>query len=245
MYRRINKFMRFFSIIILSFFCFAALSSQAQDTSRIKSKHAILGDTTILSKKDSAKISIDKKDSIAKKKPANPKRATLYSLILPGLGQFYNKKYWKVPIVLAAVGIPAYTFIDNRKWYNRTRYALAVLANGSYNQKDSLAKVNKELLPFIFLDTGHTQLNPYGITGLEKYRNYFRSNEDYSILFFLLFYGLNIVDATVDAHLKLFDVDRDLSIHIGIPSAPSSNTYAFSLFVDIHKAKSKLFNNAY
>jgi Family of unknown function (DUF5683) len=237
--------MRFFSIIILSFFCFAALSLHAQDASLIKSKPASVKDTTILLKKDSTKTSPDKKDSVAKKRPANPKRATLYSLILPGLGQIYNKKYWKVPIVLAAVGIPAYTFIDNRKWYNRTRYALAVLANGSYFQKDSIAKVNPQLIPFIFLDSARTQINPYGISGLEKYRNYFRSNEDYSILFFLLFYGLNIVDATVDAHLKLFDVDRDLSIHIGIPSTPSSNMYAFSLFVDIHKAKTKLFDNTY
>ena len=225
-------------------YCFIS-GLHAQDTLLIKTKPGSLGDTTILTKKDSVNTSLAKKDSILKKKTSNPRRATIYSTILPGAGQFYNKKYWKIPIVAAAVGIPAYTFFFNKQWYNKTRYALAVLANGSYNNKDSLAKVDPKLIGFIFLDDAHTQINTYGITGLEKYRNYFRSNEDYSVLFFLLFYGLNIVDATVDAHLKLFDVDRDLSIHFGIPSTPSGNTYAVSLFIDFHKKKPKLFDNTY
>jgi len=231
--------MRFFSIIILSFFYCSTL--RAQDTLPVKSKPVSLRDTTILTKKDTINTSLAKKDSIVKKKGSDPRRATIYSAIFPGAGQFYNKKYWKIPIVLTAVGIPTYTYFFNKSWYNKTRYALAVLANGSYNNKDSIARVDPKLIGFIFLDPAH-DINPYGITGLEKYRNYFRSNEDYSVLFFLLFYGLNIVDATVDAHLKLFDVDRDLSIHFGIPSTPSVNTYAVSLFIDIHKAKPKLFD---
>lgn len=236
--------MRFFSIIILFVFCFAN-ALHAQDTLLINPRHGSLGDTSILTKKNSIDVSLAKKDSILKKQVSNPRRATIYSTILPGAGQFYNKKYWKIPIVAAAVGIPVYAFFFNKSWYNKTRYALAVLANGSYNNKDSLAKVDPKLIGFIFTDDAHTQINSYGITGLEKYRNYFRSNEDYSVLFFLLFYGLNIVDATVDAHLKLFDVDRDLSIHFGVPSAPSGNSYAVSLFIDFHKKKPKLFDNAY
>ena len=49
------------------------------------------------------------RDSLSLKKH-NPKKATIYSAVLPGLGQAYNKKYWKIPIVYAAIGIPAYTF---------------------------------------------------------------------------------------------------------------------------------------
>ena len=236
--------MRFFSIIILFSFSFIC-ALHAQDTLLIKTKPGLLHDTTILTKKDTVNTSLAKKDSIVKQRGPNPRKATIYSLIFPGLGQFYNKKYWKIPIVLAAVGIPAYTYFDNKKWYNKTRYALAVIANGSYNSKDSIKRVDPKLIGFIFLDSGHTEINSYGVSGLQKYRNYFRSNEDYSVLFFLLFYGLNIVDATVDAHLKLFDVDRDLSIHFGVPSTPTINTYAVSLFVDLHKAKPRLFNNTY
>ncbi|HLY71140.1 MAG TPA: DUF5683 domain-containing protein [Puia sp.] len=235
--------MRFFLIIILLSFGFVCVS-HAQDTLLIKSKPGSLGDTTVLTKRDTINTALAKKDSLVRQRGPNPRRATIYSAIFPGLGQLYNKKYWKIPIVLAAVGIPTYTYFDNKNWYNKTRYALSVLANGSYNNKDSISKVDPKLIGFIFLDPAH-DINPYGLSGLEKYRNYFRSNEDYSVLFFLLFYGLNIVDATVDAHLKLFDVDRDLSIHFGIPSSPSINTYAVSLFVDFHKPQQKLFGYTY
>ena len=56
-----------------------------------------------------------KVDSLAKKKH-DPRKATLYSTFFPGLGQFYNRKYWKMPIVYAAVGIPAYEYFNNKKW---------------------------------------------------------------------------------------------------------------------------------
>lgn len=226
--------MRLFGFIILLVF-FAANRLVAQDTLLIKSKPG--GDTSVLIRKDTISTSLAKKDSAIRKKGADPRRATIYSAIFPGAGQFYNKKYWKIPIVWAAVGIPTGTYIYNKTWYNRTRYALAVLANGSYNNKDSIARVNPQLIYFIFEDSAHTILNPNGISSLEKYRNYFRSNEDYSVLFFLLFYGLNIVDATVDAHLKLFDVDRDLSIRMGLPSMAGPNMIGLSLFADIHSPK--------
>jgi hypothetical protein len=236
--------MRFFSIIMGFICCLQAFSLDAQDTTLVKRPLAVAGDSIFTSKKLSIDTTLAKKDSIIKKKGSNPRRATLYSTFLPGAGQVYNKKYWKVPIVLAAVGIPAYTYFDNKNWYNKTRYALAVLANGSYENKDSLGRVDPKLIGFIFLDSAHTILNPQGFNGLTKYRNYFRSNEDYSVLFFLLFYGLNIVDATVDAHLKLFDVDRNLSIHVGLPSSPSTSAVALSFFVDIHTARPRLFDTA-
>ncbi|MEO8583095.1 MAG: DUF5683 domain-containing protein, partial [Flavitalea sp.] len=66
-------------------------------------------------------------DTTVKRKAHSPRQATIRSAILPGLGQIYNRKYWKVPIVYAAIGIPAYLFFDNRKWYNKSRYALSVL----------------------------------------------------------------------------------------------------------------------
>ncbi|SRR5579871_814831 len=229
--------MRFFSITILFIFCFSMQAVMAQDSLHVRTSSQ---DTSIVAKKDSTSPASKKSDSTQKKKAFDPTRATIYSAVFPGLGQIYNKKYWKVPIVWFAVGFPTYTYFDNKKWYNKTRYALAVLANGSYNNKDSISKVDPKLLPFIF--NQDSSINSYGITGLQKYRNYFRSNEDYSVLFFLLFYALNIVDATVDAHLKLFDVSRDLSIRI----APcSSNISGVSLVFDIHRPQFKVFNTSY
>ena len=66
-------------------------------------------------------------DTIAKKKFI-PRQATIRSAIIPGWGQMYNKKYWKLPLVYAAVGIPVYAFIYNRGWYTKTRDAAKMIA---------------------------------------------------------------------------------------------------------------------
>lgn len=145
-------------------------------------------------------------DTTVKKKVHSPRQATLRSLIVPGLGQIYNKKYWKVPIVYAAIGIPVYLFFDNRAWYNRTRYALTVVVDSSlFADPAALAKVHPDLRPLVDAKLQGSLVN---------YRNEFRKDMDYSILFTLLMWGLNIVDATVDAHLKGFDVGDDLSLKI-------------------------------
>jgi hypothetical protein len=148
-----------------------------------------------------------KKKDTAGKPVFNPRKASLYSAVLPGLGQIYNKKYWKVPLVYAAVGIPVYTFFFNKTWYDRTRYALSVAENGKGGPgwSDSLAKVNSKLVSLV----DHLQTN-----SLANYRSEFRKDMDYSILFMLLFWGLNVVDATVDAHLKGFNVNDNLSMKV-------------------------------
>jgi hypothetical protein len=167
-------------------------------------------------------------------KKYDPGRASLYSAIVPGLGQIYNKKYWKLPLVYAGLGIPVYTFIYNRTWYNKTRYALAVVANNSSGNADSLAAVDPKLLVFVQIGDA---------TDLIKYRNEFRQDEDYSVLVFLLFYALQIVDATVDAHLKEFNVTDDLSLQLKPAAVPSSGV-SLGLALDFHKAKPKtLFDN--
>jgi hypothetical protein len=140
------------------------------------------------------------------KRTYEPRKAAIYSAIVPGLGQIYNKKYWKVPIVYAAVGIPIYTFFDNKRWYNRTRYALAVVTSPNFpNNTDSIDNVHSQLQPLVKGGQASSILN---------YRNEFRKNMDYSILFTLLFWGLNVVDATVDAHLKGFNVNDNLTMQV-------------------------------
>lgn len=232
--------------VVKSFvFIFFLLSLQYSVFPQKKDTLIIAKDSVILKSqlKDSANKPVAKKDTVIKKK-YNPGKASLYSAIFPGLGQIYNKKYWKVPIVWAAVGIPTYTFFDNRNWFNKTRYALAVFANGSWNNADSFARVDPKLKP-AFYDYYTGALSPSDNTGtsLENYRNYFRKNEDYSVLFFLLFYALNIVDATVDAHLKEFNVNSDLSISIKPDIIEGTNAAGLALVLDIHKPKPrKLFD---
>jgi len=72
---------------------------------------------------------------------------------------------------------------------------------------------------------------------LLNYRNTFRKDQDYSALFFLLFWGLNIIDATVDAHLSQFDVSPDLSLEIHPVRMSGSNATGLSFVFDFHKAR--------
>ncbi|RTL47219.1 MAG: hypothetical protein EKK39_15010 [Sphingobacteriales bacterium] len=132
------------------------------------------------------------------KKKHNPKIATLRSAILPGLGQAYNREYWKIPIVYGALAIPTITYLYNNTWYKRTRDA--------YN-----IKINNDTAHFANIYPILQNVDP---SALQTYRNSFRKDRDYSILWFMILWGLNVVDATVYGHLKDFDVSNNLSLHI-------------------------------
>ena len=128
----------------------------------------------------------------------NPKVAMLRSAIIPGWGQWYNKKYWKIPIIYGALGISAGVFFFNLKTYRELRQSVIYRARDTH--ADSL------LVPEEFR-TFSTQF-------LRVNRNAFRQNIDYSVLAFLVLWGLNVVDATVDAHLKAFDVSPDIGMKL-------------------------------
>ena len=167
----------------------------------------------------------DKKvDSVLK--VHSPRKAIIRSAIIPGWGQIYNKKYWKVPIVYGAIGFPAYLFTYNRKWYNKTKYALSIVANNRYtggNAADSLGKVDPKLKVLV---------EQKDLGSLVNYRNEFRQDMDYAILFTILRWGLNVVDATVDGHLKGFDVGNELSLKIRPSLIANTMTPGVSLVVN-------------
>jgi len=215
----------FYRIVIVCALIFLQSKVQAQEKdSMIVKKDSIY----VKSPQDTIRVNEEKraKDSISRRK-RDQHRATIYSAILPGAGQAYNKKYWKVPIVWAAVGIPAYAYFYNKEWYNKCQYALAVTVNGSTG--DSLSKVDPALLPLVLRGDE---------TSIINHRNEFRKDQDYAVLFVLLFWGLNIVDATVDAHLKGFNVNDNLSMKVKPTFMPGPYMSAgVSLVFDLHKAK--------
>lgn len=143
-------------------------------------------------------VSNSKVDSVVR--VHSPRKAAIRSAILPGWGQIYNKKYWKLPLVYGALGTTAVVFKFNLDWYRRTRYAYTVLA-----KKDSANF--KNVHPELQYSVENNRAN-----ALQNARDNYRRSVDYSVLFFVLFWGLNVVDATVDGHLKAFDVSPDLSL---------------------------------
>ncbi len=159
----------------------------------------------------------------------SPKKATFRSLVLPGWGQTYNKKYWKIPIVYGGLGITGGIFFYNLKNYREIRFAYSAKFKaalpiydplnprpGPYRDSADYRKIKANLLP---LD----------INSLRFYRDDFRKNVDYSVIFFLLFWGLNVVDATVDGHLKAFDVSPDLSLKFKLGPSQFAGTTGLSL----------------
>lgn len=154
-------------------------------------------------------------------KKHNPKIATFRSAVLPGWGQAYNKKYWKIPIIYGALGTTTGIFFFNLKTYKLLRKAVIYRLDQD-TSNDSL------------IDPQFKSLSTESIRG---YRNEYRQNVDYSVLFFLVFWGLNVVDATVDGHLKAFDVSPDITMKIR-PSLNSINNGPGISFVFAFKDKS-------
>ena len=133
--------------------------------------------------------------------PLAPAKAAFYSAVLPGLGQAYNKKYWKIPIVYGALGTGIYFYTTNNKEYNRYRDAY----------KSRLAGFTTD--EFYFDANGEKLASPRVSTdGLRRGQKFYRRNKEVSLLVTLGLYALNIIDANVDAHLMQYNVDENLSL---------------------------------
>ena len=123
--------------------------------------------------------------------PLSPARAAFYSAVLPGLGQAYNKKYWKIPIVYGALGTGIYFYINNNKQYNRYRDAYKRRLAG-FEDDEFFGKIN--------------------LDGLQRAQKFYRKNKEISLLVTMGIYALNIIDANVDAHLLQYNIDKNLSL---------------------------------
>jgi hypothetical protein len=129
-----------------------------------------------------------------------PSRAALYSTIIPGAGQFYNKSYWKIPIIYAGGITIGFFFNKWHKNYLLFRSSLAIATDGDSTTIDV----------FEGRFTNTSQKLQVLSRGIENYRRY----RDYNIVFGLLLLGLNVSEAYVDAHLKGFDISDELSFKV-------------------------------
>lgn len=137
-----------------------------------------------------------------------PSKAAFYSAVVPGLGQIYNKKYWKAPIVWGALGVSLYSYGWNQKYYKKYRNAYKQLLSGHAL-------------------TGELE----GIDGdrLIRAQKYYQRNRDLSALVTAGIYILNIVDANVDAHLRQFNVNENLSLRPDFETNDIDNQYHLGL----------------
>ncbi|GGH39610.1 hypothetical protein IA57_01375 [Mangrovimonas yunxiaonensis] len=166
-----------FLLIAFSGFAFAQTDENKEDNGKLTPTEELVVETAAVDKKP-----ID---------PLAPARAAFYSAVLPGLGQAYNKKYWKIPIVYAGLGIGMYFYIDNHNEYKRYRDAY----------KRRLAGFQDDEFYNVVTDDG-----------LREAQKTLRRNKEISLLVTLGIYALNIIDANVDAHLLQYNVDDNLSL---------------------------------
>jgi len=139
-------------------------------------------------------IAQKKQEDTTSVKRLNPRKATIYSAVCPGLGQIYNGKIWKTGIIYAGfAGITA-GFLFNQKEYKSYQNAINV-------RFDSLSST---------VDNKYPTLTDGTVQGL---RNYHRRNRDICILAYIGLYTLNIIDANVDANLQEFKINKDLSLN--------------------------------
>ncbi len=140
--------------------------------------------------------------------PKDPKKATLLSALLPGAGQVYNDKSWKVPILYAGILTDLYFVNYNNRRYVSFRDALFALDKKEPNQFPSLNRA-----------------------ALVRNVDYWRQNRDLTVLLLLGIYALNLVDANVDAHLSGFDISEDLALQVApqLGTVSASNSMGVSL----------------
>ena len=126
----------------------------------------------------------------------SPSRAAFYSAVLPGLGQAYNGKYWKIPFVWGTIGAGVYLYIQNSDNYNRARTAFKLRANDKPDEFDG--------------QNGNIFLSEDALIRAQKS---YKKDKDLSLLVTAVFYILQIVEASTNAHLLQHDVDDNLSVN--------------------------------
>lgn len=183
--------MRYFTVI----FFFISLMLQAQKASN--DSGPITGD-----------IAVENNELIIK----NPVRASLYSAVLPGMGQIYNEKYWKAPIVWGLIGTGVGVTIHYNSRYHHYRDAF-------------LAELEGQEHPYVGI---------FDKDRLGAIQDDMRRNRDYAIALTVVAYALNVLDATVDAHLYEIRRDRDLSIDPTAFIDPGTGQTNFGLAITLN-----------
>lgn len=194
------------NLFILVFLLLFAISAMAQEKKEVTKKTEPNQEVDSL-RTDLQKKGIRVQDSlIVERKPINPlapSKAAFYSAVLPGLGQIYNKRYWKVPIVYAVIGTGVYAYLWNDERYNAYRSAFKRRQAGFTDDEFWDARNPGGEIP----DTPDLSTD-----ALQDAQERFQRDRDLSLLVTIAMYALNVVDANVDAHLKQFNIDDDLSL---------------------------------
>lgn len=150
----------------------------------------------------------------------SPRKAVIMSAALPGLGQVYNQKYWKVPIIYAALGTLTYFIIDYNKKYNTY-----VNAYNDFTDTDSTTNS--------FMNIRRLENFEDKTYFLKTYKDFYRRWRDLDVLILAGVYVLNIIDANIDAHFFYFEVGDDITLNVKPYVQPYRNSQTYGLSLNI------------
>ncbi len=193
------KLQRHFLVFLFVFFsCFAHFKSYAQQE--------VMADTVQSINTDSLRKKIFRPDA---------KRAGLYSALIPGLGQAYNRQYWKVPIVYALLGTTTYLAISRNNEYLRYRKAyISRLSYGTSSTNEFQGLLNT--------------------VAIKTYQDAAKQNRDMMILLTVVGYAGQVLEAISGAHLRGFDISKDISMK-ALPTISPNGTVGFGLAFNFKK----------
>ena len=161
-----------------------------------------------------------KAKSVKEKKPHSPTTATIMSACLPGLGQIYNGKWWKVPIVYAGLGGLGYLAFSNlsesQAYLHAYEYKTGDLPEGATLNQHETDLANK-----------------YSESQLQTYKESYRRDFEFYAILTVAWYGLNILDACVDGHLYTYDISDDLSLSIDPYLRPAEPTIKIPQYAQV------------
>lgn len=152
-------------------------------------------------------LSVSAQEKILSENELRVKNTTTWAMLLPSSGQIMNKKYWKAPIVLGGLGASVYYMIDNSSEMN------LFLENWGYETDDD---------PLTESNLTDNNGNLYTVSDLKDGAYFYRRNRDLSYLSFFGVYLLSVIDANVDAHMKFFDANEDISLRMIPPNCGRS-----------------------
>ena len=194
------------------------VNAQKFDTDSLrKVNNKIVSDTAAVLAAERLNVPTDKEGSKAERPKLVPRKATIYSLVLPSAGQIYNRDYWKLPLVYGALGAAVYTVRWNSLRYN-----------------DFLGPYLSSVDPETGLSTGETEFDVYirgeketrtlTLDQVKRGKTFYRRYREYGYVIFAAVYALTAIEANVSAHLKTFDMSEDLTFKI----EPSFESTPFS-----------------
>lgn len=157
----------------------------------------------------------------------SPHKASLFAAILPGMGQVYNQKYWKLPLVYGGIAGIGYAIHFNSKYYKRYRSAYRDFIIRDPNNMSYVQFIP----PGLTLEDVHGKNASWFQNALNNKKNYYKRYRDLSYIGMAVLYVAQIIDATVDAHFFDFDISDDLSLRIApaVTSGPMGNDYPLGM----------------